>query len=135
MPPLRRFLPYLLVKIIPASGNFNHALYTAARNLQTQLQRDQTRCCRKKGFLLTFSVDDATSSEYSKPDDPRIISIISKVNRFTRMLHYRDHFVPHRRNHGRTVCTAGLKRLSAILRSCYEERRQTLRQRVLDKIS
>jgi len=45
------------------------------------------------------------------------------------MLHYRDRFVPHRRNRERdvqTVRAAGLKRLSAILRSCFQERRQTL---------
>lgn len=57
-----------------------------------------------------------------------VSSIISKADRFTWMLHYRDRFVLQRRNRERVVqaVRAGLKRLSAILRSCLEGRCQTL---------
>jgi len=56
-------------------------------------------------------------------------SIISKADRFTWMLHYRNRFVPYRQNCERVVQTvraAGLKRLSAILRSCFSLEEQTL---------
>lgn len=122
-------LLYLLAKI-SASGNFKHALYIVSCNLHAQLRDDQTRRCRKKKFLFTSYVSIVAQRRrifeagcfvtqarlYRKPIGLHGCSIIAAalfriggiVNAF------------------KTVRAAGLKRLSAILRSYFQERRQTL---------
>lgn len=68
MPLLHITLLYLPAKIIFASGNFKHALYTAVCNLHAQLQRDQTRRCREKNSYLHRASPRSRDGEYSKPD-------------------------------------------------------------------
>lgn len=121
-------LLYLPAKIIFASGNFKHALYTAACNLHAQLQHDQTRCCCKKVPIYVARLRGPEMANIRSRMLCNASSIISKADQFTRMLHYRDRFVPHRRNCEHVVPTVratDLKRLSAILHLCFEERCQT----------
>lgn len=125
MPLLHITLLYLPAKIIFASGNFKHALYPAACNLHAQLQHDQTRCCREK---IPIYVARLRGPETANIRSRMLLNYIESRSVYTNAPLSRPLCsAPTELWTRHSDRAAGLKRLSAILRSCLEERRRRTR--------